>query len=285
MAFKLGVTMRMHFLQKVAAIFFTAWLVGCSSTPKMGTEDLAQLKSLESTGSSAPKVSALRVQSLQDAAMSLGAQSGLAWRANQITLLVQAKSKFLDQAFNFNGLMLGEHVMPPVLIMTNKSIKLDSVDTIRLSDQTYKIISQAKFVSLAPTWRDYLAMNYMFPPVPSDNMLPHNAIEQQLWQDAVAVGWQQGIEQGDRILTDNLARLTRDLKGMALYRKLLDQGMVSKPYVATSAMGITGDGDEMTINDQVMRITALPQLQPSPKGWHPIVLTDTLPTQDFNDDG
>ena len=271
-------------LKRFWMIALVALIASCSSTGKMGTEDLAQLKNLQSSGSKTPEVSVLRIQSLQDAAMSLGAQSGLAWRANQINDILAAKSKLLDQAFNFNGLMLGTNVLPPVLISTDKSIKIDSVDTIRLSDQTYKILAQAKFVSVPPTWRDYLAMNYLFPPIPSENMLPHTATERQLWKDAVAVGWQQGIEQADRILGDNLARLTRDIKGMALYRKLLNKGMVSKPYVATSSMGITGDGSEMTINDQVMRITALPQLQPNSEGWHPVVVKEALPTQDFADE-
>lgn len=271
-------------LKRLLILATVLLLSGCGSTGRMGTENLADLKNLRSEGSKTPEVSVLRVQSLQDAAMSLGAQSGLAWRAEQINTILQAKSKLLDQAFNFNGLMLGEHVMPPVLISTDKSIKLDAADTIRLSDQTYKILTQAKFVSMPPTWREYLSMSFMFPPIPSENMLPHNATERQLWKDAVAVGWQQGIEQADRILGDNLARLTRDIKGMALYRKLLNQGMVSKPYVATSAMGITGDGGEMTINDQVMRITALPQLQPDPSGWHPIVVKDVLPSKDFSDE-
>ncbi len=257
-------------------------LVGCTPGPKMSTENLAQLKALRATGASNKSdVSVLRVQALQDAAMSLGAQSGLAWRADQINGLVSTKSKLLDQAFNFNGLMLGAHVLPPILVTTNQSIKVDNVDTMRFSDQTYKILAQAKFVSMPPTWRDYLAMNYAFPPVPADNMLPQNAIEQQLWQDAVAVGWQQGLEQGDRILGDNLARLTRDLKGMILYRKLLAQRMVSMPYVATSALGVTGDGEQMTINDQIMRITALPQLQPNAAAWHPVVVKGAQSSADF----
>lgn len=271
--------------KRLLVIVSTGLLTACAHNPRdMGTQDLPHLKNLYSTKASDPKVSALRVQALQDAAMSLGAQSGLAWRAAQINDILQQKSRLLDQAFNFSGLMLGDHVLPPVLASTNKSIKIDSVDTIRLSDQTYKIISQAKFVSVPPTWRDYLQMNYAFPPYPSENMLPTSSLEQQLWRDAVAVGWQQGIEQGDNIFGNNLSRLTRDLKGMVLYRKLLSQGMVSQPYVGTSDLGITGGGDEMTINDQLMRIMALPQLQTNSKSWHPVVVKEAVGVADYSDE-
>lgn len=272
-------------LKRLLWIVMAGLLAACAHNPKnMGTQDLPHLKNLYSIKGNDPAVSELRVQALQDAAMSLGAQSGLAWRAQQINVILQQKSKLLDQAFNFNGLMLGDHVLPPVLITTDKSIKLDSVDTIRLADQSYKIISQAKFVSTPPTWRDYLSMNYPFPPFPAENMLPHNSIEQQLWKDAVAIGWQQGIEQGDNILGNNLARLTRDIKGIVTYRKLLSQNMVSEPFVATSSLGITGSGDEMTINDQIMRIMALPQLQTDSSHWHPVVIKDSLPSRDFSDE-
>lgn len=272
--------------KRLLVVAATGLMTACSShNPKnMGTQDLAHLKNLYSIKTNTPEVSALRVQSLQDAAMSLGAQSGLAWRAAQINQILQDKSKLLDQAFNFNGLMLGAHVLPPVLVTTDKSIKIDSVDTIRLSDQTYKILAQAKFVSVPPTWRDYLLMNYDFPPYPAENMLPTNALEQQMWRDAVAIGWQQGIQQADNIFSDDLARLTRDIKGMALYRKLLNQGMVSQPFVAKSSLGITGSGEEMTINDQVMRIMALPQLQTDSKQWHPVVVKESQASQDFADE-
>jgi defect in organelle trafficking protein DotC len=134
-------------------------LAGCMHRGPMGTESLAELKNIRASGGKDEAVTMMRNQAIQDTAMSVGAQSGLAWRAEQVNEILQAKSKYLDQVFNFGGLMLGSHVLPPVLVTSNKSLKLDSADTIRLSDQTYKILNQAKFVTTPPTWRDYLWMS------------------------------------------------------------------------------------------------------------------------------
>jgi defect-in-organelle-trafficking protein DotC len=58
---------------------------------------------------------------------------------------------------------------------------------------------------------------------------------------------------------------------MALYRNLLLKGMVSKPFVARTDLGITGDSSDLYINDQILRITSLPKLQVNPGRWKSIV--------------
>ena len=73
-----------------------------------------------------------------------------------------------------------------------------------------------------------------------------------------------------QIFTDNLARLKRDYAGMVLYKKLLAQHMVSAPFVARTELGVTGGGSDMRINDQVLRITALPSLQSNSRKWKAI---------------
>ena len=47
--------------------------------------------------------------------------------------------------------------------------------------------------------------------------------------------------------------------------------MLSKPYVSQADLGVTGGGDDMRINDRVLRITAIPQLQTNTKNWKPII--------------
>ena len=48
--------------------------------------------------------------------------------------------------------------------------------------------------------------------------------------------------------------------------------MISAPYVSSTELGVTGDGTDMRINDQVLRITELPKLQTDSKGWKAIVV-------------
>jgi defect-in-organelle-trafficking protein DotC len=59
---------------------------------------------------------------------------------------------------------------------------------------------------------------------------------------------------------------------MLLYRKLLTQRMISPPFVARTELGVTGDGSDMRINDQVLRIVELPKLQTNTKQWQAIVV-------------
>ncbi len=54
---------------------------------------------------------------------------------------------------------------------------------------------------------------------------------------------------------------------MILYRKLLAQNIVSPPFVSRADLGITGGGDRLRINDQVLRITAVSELKPNSKVW------------------
>lgn len=265
-------------------LLVVAVLTGCQYTGNMGTNTLSELKNIHATGTLTDDSNGLiRSQALQDTALSVGAQAGLTWRANQINDILQAHSKELDQIFNFNRLMLSDHVLPPVLQTSEKNMKLDGINTIRLSDQIYIIQSQARFVTTPPNWREYLWMNFKAPDIPPDNMLPKTKAERKIWEQYVAIGWQQGVQQGDLILRDNLARLTRDVKGMILYRTLLAENMVSKPFVQRSDLGVTGGGESLRINDQILQITALPQLQVDSNKWHPIAVPEQQATATTGD--
>lgn len=248
----------------------TASLSGCvsyhASTDTLG--DLLQLNS-KSTGVSGTDINSFRIQALQDTALTVGAQGGLYSRSIEINQMLMAESNTLDRIYNFNGLLLPHNVLPPVLDEGRDTLNLADPDTIRIADRTYAIISQAKFVTTAPNWRDYLWMNYQKAPIPDKSLLPKSRDEQKAWKKAIKEGWQNGINQANVIFSENTSRLTRDYNGMLLYNKLLSQHMVSAPYVATTNMGVTGGGASMNVNDQVLRITALPALLPNSEDWTP----------------
>ena len=58
---------------------------------------------------------------------------------------------------------------------------------------------------------------------------------------------------------------------MILYRKLLSQGIISKPYVATANLGVTGNELEVRVNEKVKKITSLPILKTDSMQWNPVV--------------
>jgi len=253
-------------------VFFLATLLsGCvHKTVTPGTGSLVELQGLHDSGAKITVgISAMRQQVLQNTAMTLAAQAALAARSTQINAILEKNDATLRAVFNFQGLVLSNNVLPPVLIESRDELNLADDRSIRLSDRTYEILEQAKFITAPPTWRDYLEMHYSPPPVPGNALLPRDASESVIWHQYIDRGWEEGIRQADAIFSANLSRLKREFVGMVLYRKLLAQKMVSPPYVARTQLGITGSGSALRINDQVLRITALPELQSDASRWQP----------------
>ena len=227
-----------------------------------------------SARNSGETITAIRRTALQETALSTGAQAGLASRAKQINAELDRSDRHLGRVFNFNSLMLDDNVLPPVLVEGGSTLNLDDPDTIRLVNKTYTIDKPARFVTTPPHWREYLWQNYQQPSPPNNTLLPKNAAERQVWDDYVTQGWENGETQANSIFAESLARLKQDYIGMVIYGKLLAQNMVSAPYVATSELGVTGDSNEINIDDRVLRITAHSGLQVDSSAWDP-ALTST----------
>lgn len=269
---------------RLLGIFILGLLVSCSMTNRyydyetIDTGNLYQLERVRAnprsptSSSKRIELSAMRIKVLEDSAMSIGAQAGLAWASSAINAKTKSDKKYLDSIFNFNGMMLSHGVIPPVLEEANNTLNLSDPNTIRVSDKTYKIVMQARFATTPPNWREYIWLPYIKPDLPHKSLLPRNDEEQKIWKHAIDLGWQSGIDQAYSIFQQNLARLKRDFRGMLLYRKLLQQKMISPPFVARTELGITGDGNDMHINDQVLRIVELPKLQSNGRSWRAVVV-------------
>ncbi|WP_235603270.1 type IV secretory system conjugative DNA transfer family protein [Piscirickettsia litoralis] len=165
----------------------------------------------------------IRLRAIKDEALSLGAQAGLATESNLINkFLINYNSK-LDSIFDFSQLLLNNNVLPPVISSTNNSLSVGrNSQLIRVAGRSYKIISQVKFVTAPPTWRNYLYMNYLKPSLPNKVLLPSGEEAKKLWQKNIVKGWQKGMNQAVTIYKINLNRLVRDYTGMVLYEKTLN---------------------------------------------------------------
>jgi defect in organelle trafficking protein DotC len=270
-------------IQKLLALITSVLFINACSTTTVSkqegdTDTLANLQKLSAPPPSlktpSGQVNEMRDDALKDVAMTIAAQSALHYQSLQIDQTLTQTSKTLDTVYNFNGLLLDHNVLPPVLSEARQTLNLDGPESIRLADKTYEIVSQAKFVTVAPTWRDYLWMDYPQPPIPDKGILPHTSLEKKLWAQYSVDGWNEGLAQANQIYSENLSRLERDYKGMLLYRQLRDQNIVSAPFVATTELGVTGGGNNLNVNDQVLRITALPALQPNSEHWKPALTTE-----------
>ncbi len=242
-------------------------LSGCTKPGGNGPSDsLTNLQKL-SPGSGKSAVGALRAQALRDTALSVGARGGLAWRSAKINAVLLKNQSLLYRIFNFNAMLLDKNVLPPILTEARNTLSLGGTDTIRIADRTYQILNQARFVSAAPNWRDYLWLSFTPPETPDRTLLPRTSVERLIWKKYTEEGWRAGMQQAELIFKENMARLQRDFEGMIRYRTLLAQQMVSPPYVAETDMGITGGGSDLTVSDRVLRITAFPTLQNDSQNW------------------
>lgn len=226
--------------------------------------------SLSNLPSGSNQINPIRLQALHETAFTLGARGALAWRSIQIDRTLENESDYLNHVFNFNQLLINGNVLPPVITQADDSFNLSSANAIRTASKIYKIVSQARFTTTAPTWRAYLWMNFKKPKMPSHTLLPSTQIEANVWNQYLREGWKQGLAQANEIFAVNLNRLKRDYVGMVTYRKLLAQHMVSAPYVAHANLGVTGNSQEIRINDRVARITDQSKLQTDANKWTPV---------------
>src|SRR5580704_11265418 len=111
-------------------IVLSALLIACSSSrTNLGdTGSLAGLQAMANgkyvRAQKKQKISKIREMALKETALSLGAQSGLAWRAKQIDQELTRQSRKLDAIFDFNALVLEHNILPPVLLEGRNTLNL-----------------------------------------------------------------------------------------------------------------------------------------------------------------
>jgi defect-in-organelle-trafficking protein DotC len=254
-------------------------ITGASEAPLVvGTEAPPSLEALQDTRpGDQPNdgLSASRQGTLQTAAMTYGAQGGLAARSFAINEMLRRYEAQLDTTYDFGALVLpvngGQTLMrPPIVSAAQMAFALgDNGQVARETSCIYEITREAQLASTPPNWRAYLVRSWANPLRPTDSSLPRTKQEVAYWDKWVAEGWADGETQADEIFLSDLGRLQRDMVGMARYRVLLRANLVEQPVLAFKIQAADGGRDSLHINDQVIRITNQPGLQGNPSHWTP----------------
>lgn len=240
--------------------------------------NVGELEKLHSTGEISIDESGeefdIRMNAMKEAALSLGARAGLSWRTYWIRKEMETRSNHLDKVFDFRNLLIpapsGLLIEPPVVSEAINSLIIQGGgQTAAVADRVYNINANAKIVSTARSWRNYLEREWGEVKPPPDLLLPKSAKEQKKWVQWVNEGWEKGIVQANDIFQEDLNQLTADFQGMIRYRILLTQGMVSPPYAMQVDRGVTGDGVEMRVGDRAVQITGIPELITGSERWQP----------------
>ncbi len=254
-------------------------ITGASEEPLVvGTAPPPSLEALQATRPGDEKGNGLepgRADMVRTAALTYGAQGGLAARSFAINELLRRYQAQLDSAYDFRSLVLpvssGQTLMrPPIVSAAQMAFALgDGGQVARETSCIYQITREAQLASAPPNWRTYLVRVWANPRRPSDGALPRTRQEVAYWNKWVAEGWAQGEKQAVEIFLSDLGRLERDIVGMARYRVLLRARLVEPPRVAFQNRRVDGGRDSLHVGDRTIRITDQPGLQGNPRRWTP----------------
>ena len=149
-------------------------------------------------------------------------------------------------------------------------MRIESGETATAAQTSYELLAPARYVSVAPTWREFLMADaFPEPEKPNPAVMPKDDKERHIWREAVREAWSQGLAEADQLYADNISRMVRQYRGLMLYHLLTAQHLLSKVNTASAALGTktTDSGNKLHIGQKVYRITApsafLPQAQHS----------------------
>ncbi|GAB5387238.1 MAG: type IV secretion system DotC family protein [Alphaproteobacteria bacterium] len=238
---------------------------------------LDELQDLRATTAVEGDIAEFKAAIIKDVALSLGARGGLAHRSWEINEKLDGHTVELTRIYAFDRLSIkapsGSIVMPPIVIESSKPYSVaEDGQAASAADRVYRIIKPGEIVGRPPNWRDYLVRTWDFPEPPHPSLLPKTDAERELWREWVDTGWKEGVQQAEEIFEDDLERLQRDIEGMARYRALVAQGLVTEMYFDRKDRGVTGDANELRIGDRVVNITAPAQFDLNSQSWSPVLI-------------
>ena len=218
------------------------------------------------------RLSPVREAALKAAARTVGTQTGLIERAQEIIIEVDKRRAKMENLFRFGDLVIGAGVLPPVLVHTENAAAVTG-DTMRLAGAIYQIRYPARFFSGAPSWRDWLLMGLPtleeMPDLPkNEQLLPRDADERAYWEQQVRDAYFSGRAQAQEVFDNNLSNLEEVYNGMRTFYDLFQRNMVSAPVIAKSQEIITQDDpNTIVVGDTLFRITVPSSFKTDPAKW------------------
>lgn len=239
-----------------------------SAAPSAVPQDLKSILNSSPQSPESAGIPQIRYSAIYETAVTYGAQAGLARRSFELQEKLEKQAKSLDVIYNFQPLMIEGNVIPPVLSETSDIYDQSSEDMLRVIGKVFRIEQRARFSYVTPSWRSYILTGFDFDTKFVAAIAPQNEAEKQLWRKSIEDGFNVGIAQADEILKQNFATLQRDYLGMVLYHRMLDNGMVTRPFVAANRQNVTRAEDgSLHVGEVFMRITAAPDFVENTGKW------------------
>ena len=242
-------------LSTMAYISIFWWPVGAAADVEIPPE-IERLMSLKSETSLAAKAGPnVRQAALDLQAISSGSSAGLKWRYDQIMdTLLEPNAKYLDRIFNFSRFMADGKIYLPAVRVAQDDISFgDEKQTlVRVS---YTVSEKAILRSSAPTFRDYLYLDFTDSDDPHHVLLPKNKAEETVWKEKIKEGFLMGVEQANDMYKDQLAEMRSDYLDRQNYLNLVAKNMISQPSILVQKNGITFNGRTMNVGEVVYQMS------------------------------
>lgn len=212
-----------------------------------------------------------KIKSVHDEAMVLGAIGGFAYECGIVVKKIDSRSQELSHMYNFQSLLTQNGVMLPVIEEAKEKVTVEE-QTITSAGSVYRIIKPARFVRIAPTYRDYLlaglnceseakkAANFSF---------RLKEISPKAWSDGIKEGWEVGRERALATLDSNMAKINRDYLGMIKFRRLEMIGAIQMPEIAQSQYNARIGVDKIETGVRSMKIAKPSKFAFDASRWNP----------------
>lgn len=258
-------------------------MAGSAAHAQSGSENLQRLLN-PNKGDQLVLLSPVRTAALRATAQAIGTQTGMIERAREIGRVIDRRQADLDRSFRFGDLVMGQGVLPPVIVKTENA-RTVSKNAMRVAGAVYKISEPARFQSGSPSWRDWLLMGLPtaddMPALPTnEQLLPRDAEERKYWDQQVKAAFEDGRRQAQEIFDNNLANLKQVYLGMRTFYDLYQRGMVSLPEIArTQDIVNKDDPNTIVVGDTLFRITVNSDFVTKSDRWVPLMATPAAETR------
>ncbi|MDR1546013.1 MAG: type IV secretion system DotC family protein [Deltaproteobacteria bacterium] len=223
--------------------------------------ELARLRALRSGGAAAPESAAaagLRARIQRETALAAAVQAGARWRyARILAEVVRPRAADLDVLFDFRPFLetRGElFVVPPAASASGEAYRLLSPAEAGAQSGGFSLIQGAYLTSSPPCWRSYLLASPPGPEAIHPGLRPGDGREAAAWRRWVDEGWRLGAAQAEGLFAANVARLARDLTGMARFGRLVRERLAQGAEVGTWTTGLEVRTKEIVFDKTLYRL-------------------------------
>lgn len=250
-----------------ALIFYFVLFLALTQSAQADLKEALALGQFDRAENFNPEMTALR-----EAGISVGMYHGYVSETEKINNLLLRNATNLDKAYNFRNLLIGDNVLPPVIIKAKNLHLAESDLKYKEAAYIYRIRARSKVLYNTPTWRDYLVLSHssITEPVLMSDLKPKKKKEKEAWQNAVKAGYEKGVEHARELFSYNFNKLNEEFLGMLLALELDSLNMIDLSTLSRTNLGNVVTDDAININQVEGKLNLRDSFTPS-DNWKPFV--------------